>query len=161
MSSSLPSFAYVAKRWKGEPAGLRKYVWQPKDGLACFVAFRLLDNEAFDAFGGWTTTGRYPEGETFTAATEKFNDFQAPGLVAWSMAFVPRTGVSYWSFWEPSEQARNSPALFGEEFARHFSNPLTADDARTLVRDKIALAIRELREFCVPYLEKRADYATA
>ncbi len=154
-----PDFVRVEGRGSAEPKGLRKFQWRPSEALTCFIAFRPLDDEAFDAFVAWSTRGKFPTGPAQTEAkADGILDFSLPEVLAWSMALVPRSGVSYWSFWDPPSSLANDPAKFGAAFAEHYSRALSYDEARILVEPKVCAGIAEVHDFGLPYLLRRVQF---
>lgn len=162
VGSLFPDFVLVEKRGKNEPRGLRKFEWRPTKSLTCFVAFRPLDDEAFDAFVGWSTKGRFPTGPAHTEAKEDgILNFALPEVLAWSIALVPRTGVSYWSFWDPPASVASDPARFGAAFAEHYVQSLSYDEARSLVEPKVSAGVAEVHDYGLPYLQRRVKHELA
>lgn len=156
MESELPQFKPEGRSPRSK---LLRYVWKPYTGLSCFVAFRGLESEGLDAFVGWSTSGAFPFGvnEPIECDADIWN-FDVPFILRWSMDFVPREGSSFWSFWVATDELLDDPAEFGRAYAEHFTKNLSHDQARALVEVAVSHAVREVREFGVPYLEQRARY---
>jgi hypothetical protein len=154
-----PEFEPVTKRVRGEPRWMLKYIWHPRARLWCYIAFRPLNSEAFDALVGWSTSDRFPiaDGPTGVAPQDIWN-FDAPHVIDWSLTFVPRNGAAHWSFWNPSDAIRDNPTEFAKAYAAHFMRALSPQEADDLVRPAIELGIAEVRDYGIPYLQRRAAY---
>lgn len=155
-------FALVVGRVKGEPPRMLKYEWRPEDDLWCYVAFRPLESEAFDAFVGWSTRGKFPiASANELGKAQNIWDFDAPFVLTWSMELVPRQGSAFWSFWNPPDDLIDAPEAFGKAYAEHFSMQIDYAEARQLVEPAVAKGIQEVRAHGIPYLQKRVAYQTA
>lgn len=153
----LPNFKPQPIKRSGD-AGMLRFVWHARPKLWCILAFRPLADESFDAFAGWSRKPWIPLARFFESSPEHINDFEAGCFVTWTLNYVPRTGLSYWKFWEPPESALDDPELFFEITEQHFRKGLTIQEARALVSPAVGRALDEVRKFCVPYLEKRVQY---
>ncbi len=150
-------FEPSTKRVRGESRGTLKYEWHPYPNLWCYIAFRPLDSEAFDALVGWSVHDRFPIADG-SGQTQDLNDFESQSVMDWSLSFVPRSGTAHWNFWEPSSDIVDDPKLFSEAYMRHFSHSLTTEEASALVRPAIESGIAEVRDFGLPYLLRRVAY---
>lgn len=157
VAEEFPQFQRVTSRTRGEPRHLLKYRWHPHQKLWCFIAFRPLDSEAFDAFVGWSSSDRFPISDGATGAQDP-EDFEAPHMLFWSSELVPRSGTAHWSFWNPPQSLIDDPAAFATAYAREFTKTLSPVEAADLVRPAVKAGIAEVREFGIPYLERRAKY---
>ncbi len=154
-----PNFLPLIKRVRGEPRGILKFQWHPHPKLWCYIAFRPLDSEAFDAFVGWSTRDRFPIADQ--APNERAQDpenFDAPSFIDWSLNLVPRSGTAHWNFWNPPDNAVEDAAAFADAYAKHFLRSLTEDESIDLVRHAVELGIKEVYEHGLPYLRRRAAY---
>lgn len=159
VNKNFPEFEAVTKRVRGEPRGLLKYQWHPHPRLWCYIAFRPLDSEAFDALVGWSVHDRFPIADApGGSAPQDLENFDAPHILDWSLSFVPRIGTAHWSFWNPPSNAVDDPRAFAEAYAKHFSHSLSAEEANELVWPFVELGIAEVRDFGLPYLRRRAAY---
>jgi hypothetical protein len=159
VSKNFPEFVASTKRVRGEPRGILKYQWHPHPKLWCFIAFRGLDSEAFDALVGWSTRDRFPiaDGQGFNTAQD-LEDFDAASVIDWSLSFVPRNGAAHWNFWDPPNDVIDNPRAFADAYAQHFARSLSQEEANELIRPAVGRGIAEVRDFGLPYLRRRAAY---
>ena len=154
-----PNFEPLTKRARSEPRGMLKYQWHPQERLWCYIAFRPLDDDAFDAFVGWSMLDQFPIGSGLQLdKVQDILDFEAPFVLAWSMQLVPRAGAAHWSFWNPPANLSDDPEEFGRAFAEYYAQQLTYVDARKLIEPAVAAGIAEVRDYGIPYLQKRVAY---
>ena len=159
-ASRFPEFELSAKRARSEPRGLLKFQWHPHPELWCYIAFRPLDSEAFDALIGWSTRDRFPIADGPAGdAPQDLEDFDATHAIDWSLSFVPRAGTAHWDFWNPPEGTLDDPMAFATAYASHFERKLTAAEAEQLVRPAVSIGMAEVEDFGLPYLKRRAAYA--
>lgn len=159
VSKTFPQFVGLAKRVRGEPRGLLKYQWHPHPKLWCYIAFRPLDSEAFDALVGWSIRDRFPIADGRGATSpQDLENFDAESVIDWSLSFVPRSGAAHWNFWDPPSHVVDDPGAFADAYAKHFARSLSEEEANDLVRPAVNLGIAEVRDFGLPYLRRRAAY---
>lgn len=157
VASEFKNFSKVTVRSRGEPRQLLKYVWRPQENLWCYIAFRPLDSEAFDALIGWSCIQKFPISDAGAGSGKQdIWDFTRPSVIVWSSQLVPRSGLAHWNFWEIPESLLESPEEFGRVHAEHFLKQLSDEDARQLVRPAIAAGVAEVKKYGIPYLEQRA-----
>lgn len=157
MAERLPHFTRSTRRVHPDPPGLLKFEWQARHKLWCFIAFRPLDSEAFDAYAGWSND--YSKSAvTNVAASGSIDDFSSEFHFDLSMSYVPRRGLSYWSFWNPSNDAVDDARLFADEYLVQFAKALSASEAKALVVPAVNDAMDEIVTYCVPYLERKVSY---
>lgn len=153
----LPHFTRSTRRVRSDPPGLLKFEWQARHKLWCFVAFRPLDSEAFDAYAGWSTDYSKSAVTNVAASGDSIDDFSSEFHFDLSMSYVPRRDLSYWSFWDPSSEAADDARLFANEYMVQFTKVLSANEAKALVAPVVNDAMDEIVTYCIPYLEKRAS----
>lgn len=159
VAQNFPEFHKLTKRVRGEPRGILKYQWHPSQDLWCYIAFRPLDSEGFDAMVGWSTSDRFPIADgAVGGGPQDLWDFDAPYAMTWSLNLVPRNGAAHWNFWDPPEEVVDDPAAFAREYAAHFLKVLMVEEARVLVRPAVERGIAEVRDYGIPYLRRRAAY---
>ena len=134
-----------------------RYAWQARPGLTCFVVFRPIESEAFDAYVGWSLDGRCPY--ALPQLPEAVSTYVGERAMQPSMHFVPRHGTAHWNFWEPAEEVADNPAEYARSFAAHFMTELSYEDARALVSPAVEQGVDEIVRFGLPYLVKRAGVA--
>ena len=157
VAEKLPQFALYPKRERGEDRGMLRFVWRPTPDLSCFVVFRPISSEAFDAYVGWSTDGRCPF--ALPQDPDSVSTFHGVRAMRPSMDFVPRHGEAHWSFWDSSDELLDDPAEFARQYAAHFARDLSYQEARALVSPAIDAGIEEVVRFGVPYLSNRAGEA--
>lgn len=159
VASLFPEFLADTRRVRHEPRDVQKFVWRPTKGLNCYIAFRALDNEAIDAFVGWSVVDKFPIGAAGAEQTATdIWDFSQPWVLRWSLDFVPRQGASFWAFWNPDPELLNDPEAFGRVYGELFSRELSPAEALELVTPAVDLAMNEVRDYGLPYLRKRVAY---
>lgn len=152
-----PEFSLSSKRVRGEPRGLLKFEWRPSEKLWCYIAFRPLDSEAFDALIAWSVRDRFPISDARTAeAPQDLENFDADFAIDWSLNFVPRSGAAHWNFWNPPDSVVEDPNEFALAYAAHFGRRLSHAEAEALVAPAVALGMTEVEKYGVPYLRRRA-----
>ncbi|MEE9345405.1 MAG: hypothetical protein V3U88_07335 [Methylococcales bacterium] len=149
VKSKFPQFELQPKN-----AGMLKFLWQVRPSLWCIISFRPLSGESFDVFCGWSTKKQLPFSKYGCPRNELF-DFTRNSVVTWTLDYVPRDGASFWDFWEAPEDVLDDPELFFELYSEHYNKNLTDIEAKELVSQSIEYAINEIKDYCIPYLEKR------
>lgn len=156
----LPGFSLFAGRSRGEPRNLRKYVWKPIEGLWCFIAFRPLESEAFDAYVGWSDKERFPGQDCIAPTQDAMQDLGAPCRIVQSLDLVPRSGLAHWNFWQAPPELLDDPQAFGAACAAHFSKELNLEQALDLVRPAVDKGISEVHDHGLPYLARKIQFAS-
>lgn len=157
MSGRLPHFTLSTRRARPDPPGLLKFEWQAGHKLWCFIAFRPLDSEAFEAYAGWSTDYSKSAVTNVAVSSGSIDDFSSKFHFDFSMSYVPRSGLSYWNFWNPSGDAVDDARLFANEYLVQFARVLSADEAQALVAPAVKEAMDEIVTYCIPHLEKRVS----
>src|SRR3990167_2589038 len=133
------------------------YEWSPEKGIYLFIAFRPID-EGFDAFVGWSKSGRFPYGgeDIFRSEGEARYDLSANHFISMPLFIANRHGTTFWKFWNfPVDESDDLNAEFAAQFAAayaiHFTQKLNDEDARLLVRPAITQAIELIETEVTPY----------
>lgn len=150
VKSNFPQFELQPKN-----AGMLKFLWHVRPSLWCILSFRPLDGESFDVLVGWSTKKSLPFLKYFDCNSKEMNDFSKDFFITWTLNYVPREGLSYWKFWEVPEDALDDPELFFQLDSEHYEKNITSEEAMKLVSQSIEFAINEIKDYCIPYLEKR------
>lgn len=158
VARSFPNFGPLRGRVRPEPPGLVKFHWRPRDGLNCFIAFRPIESEAFDVYAGWSTKDKSAV-TVISSTPANSSSFSALEYFNVSSAYSGRQGLVHWNFWSPSDVVASDPALFANEYARHFLRVLSPEEARELVEPSVSSALEEIGTYCIPYLESRVKVA--
>lgn len=157
MSASLGMFVLDESRVRPDPPGLIKYVWNPREGLWCFVAFRPIESEALDVYVGWSIKRNVPV--ALVSDVVGCHEFSAEGYFNVSASYAKRGGAVHWSFWNPSDEVLDDPAKFASEYAGHYAKALSENEALALVSPSVKKAIDEVLGYGLPYLKLRIAVA--
>jgi len=152
VNSNFPQFELQPKN-----KGMLKFLWQVRPSLWFILFFRPLEGESFDAFCGWSTKKQLPFSK-YGCPENKLNDFTRDAVVTWTLNYVPRDGLSYWEFWEVPDEALDDPELFFQLYREHYEKDITSEEAMDLVSQSVESAINEIKDYCIPYLEKRIAF---
>jgi hypothetical protein len=155
-AQQLPGFHLYTRKEMGEPRNLIRYVWSPRPDLHCFIVFRPIESEAFDAWIGWSTDGRCPFART--QDPESFKDLNASTAICPTAWIIPRHGKAHWSFWNSPDALLDDPTAFGMAYGAHYGKTLTPAEAQVEVGPAVAEGFREIVEHGIPYLQRRAVY---
>lgn len=156
MRLQFPDFVPYAKRERGEPRGMLKYVWKASESLWCFIAFRPVESEAFDLWVGWSAYKRFPFANApKIQVLDGSVDYDLPEAMVSSMDLVPRQGMAHWSFWNPDDEIVDDPEAFARAFAEQHALELTDEQAMTLVAPAVTAAFGELAEYGLPFLREK------
>lgn len=152
MADRLPRFQRLSKKAPGEWPNIRKFIWQHPSGLFWAIAFRPLD-EQFDAYVGWGRNSQLPFKNIVQAGgADLLTHHDLDGLMLPTATIAGRHGATYWSFWEPGPDVADNPELFAMAFAEQYERDLSKTEAAYIVRGPIDEAMREIEEYCIPYL---------
>jgi hypothetical protein len=157
MARLLPEFSLYPRREAGEPRNLLRFLWSPRPALHCFVVFRPIESEAFDAWIGWSIDGRCPF--VRPQGPDAFRNFESPAAMCSTIDLVPRSGTAHWSFWDAPQSLLADPTAFGAAYAAHFGRPLSLADAQVEVLGAVEAGLSEVVRYGVPYLQQRAAHA--
>jgi hypothetical protein len=159
MAEELPQFSLVTKRERGEEKNLLKFVWLPRPSLTCGVAFRPID-DGFDAWVGWSTSGRFPymaaQADPTPAPDSPF-DFARTAIMVPSINLSGRSGLAAWMLWEPAAEEIDDPAAFAKAYVEHATKEFSPKEAMDLVMPRVKSAVKEVRDYGLPYLQRRND----
>lgn len=164
IARDLPQFSLVPSRERGEEKNLIKFAWTPRQSLMCGIAFRPID-DGFDAWVGWSTNGKFPymaSQADLTSAQGGIFDFTRTAIMVPSIVISERSGSAAWMFWEPTEEEVDDPAAFAKAYVEYATKKFSLQEAMELVMPLVKSAVTEVRDYGLPYLERRvaADPAT-
>jgi hypothetical protein len=157
MERKVPMFTLSSRRSAGEWPRLLKYRHKRTNGAEWWLLFRPLD-EQFDVYAGWCKR-RSPSfallSQVITGALPKGS--KGDGLLLPTSVMAGRSGATFWSFWNPSDDVVADPPRFAAEFVQHCAKPIARPEADGIVQDAVTSAIDEIVAYCIPYLEKNSS----
>lgn len=157
MGSEAPELALLEGTEPGDESGVVRFA-SIRNGLILGIVFRPL-RDAFDAFIGWSTTGKYP----YAAARRSkppsgVLDLSAKVLMAPWITIAGRSGAASWQFWEPREELIADPIAFTDEYVAFLARAEDVKELSSIIDPVVERAVSETLGVARVYFAKVLEF---
>jgi hypothetical protein len=157
MGKEAPELTLLEGTDPGDEKGVVRFALM-RNGLILGIVFRPL-RDAFDAFIGWSTTGKYPYA---AARRSKFPsgvlDLSAKVLMAPWITIAGRSGAASWQFWEPREELIADPIAFTDEYVAFLARAEDVKELSSIIDPVVERAVSETVGVARSYFAKVIDF---